>query len=193
MIALVYRMLYITAEIPALPKMIHDASKGDYGELMRMEGRRLSRTGNFSHGMYFSVQCSEEIAFATPESVATTAAAFPRLKRYFSGIVENTQKVFELCNAWGVRQPDPRENEAVQSTVPTLVLAGAYDPVTPPAWGELAASTISPSYVYTFANSGHAAISSSGCPARLVRAFLIDPSVAPDGSCVAGVAGPQFR
>lgn len=193
MIALVYRMLYITGEIPALPKMIADASRGDFGELMRMEGRRSSRMGNFSHGMYFSVQCSEEIAFATPESVATTAAAFPRLQRYFSGIVENTQKIFELCNAWGVRQPDPRENEPVQSTVPTLILAGAYDPITPPAWGELAASTITPSYVYTFANSGHAAISSSGCPARLIRAFLLNPSVAPDASCVAGVAGPQFR
>jgi pimeloyl-ACP methyl ester carboxylesterase len=34
------------------------------------------------------------------------------------------------------------ENKLIHSDIPTLVLAGEYDPVQPPAWGQPAASTL---------------------------------------------------
>ncbi len=193
MIALLYRTLYSTSELPNLPKLISDTSKGNYSELARLEAKRLTGNSNFSHGMYFSVQCNEEIAFATPESVAETTSAYPHLQRYFEGIFENTPLIFEFCQQWGVREVDPRENEPVVSEIPTLILAGAFDPITPPAWGEATGGNISPSYVYTFPNSGHAAISSSACPASIVKSFLADPYSYPQAQCLAQIGAPQFR
>lgn len=193
MIALLYRNLYSTSELPNLPKMISDTSKGNYGELIRLQAKRLIRNSNFSHGMYFSVQCNEEIAFASPESVNETRRAYPLLERYFEGIFENTELIFEFCHKWGVRAVDPRENEPVVSDIPTLILAGAFDPITPPAWAEATGGNISPSYVYTFANSGHAAISSSACPASIVKSFLANPNKYPQAQCVASIGAPAFR
>ena len=42
---------------------------------------------------------------------------------------------FALCDEWGLDPTDPIESIAVTSDVPALVLAGGYDPVTPPASG----------------------------------------------------------
>lgn len=193
LIAQLYRMFYISAQIPALPKMITDASKGNYDLLANTESVRLGREGHFSHGMYFSVQCSEEMPFATQAELDSTAAAYPRLQTYFRGILENTATSFSLCTAWGVRQPNPVENQPVRSAIPTLLLAGAYDPITPPAWAKLAASTLSTSYVYTFPNSGHAVIATGACPAGIIAGFLRTPTSAPNAACIAGLRGPRFQ
>jgi pimeloyl-ACP methyl ester carboxylesterase len=138
--------------------------------------------GEFSQGMYFAVQCSEEISFASLEDVRAAAANYPRLGNFFAGVMEFTEHVYALCDAFGISAPDPIENEAVHSSVPTLLLAGEYDPITPPVWAPLAAETLSTSYTYTFPGTGHAVISRGACPAGMIRAFLSNPHSAPDAS-----------
>lgn len=188
LVGLLFSMLYRTDVIPRLPRMIYNAWHGDYALLASLESQRLARQSSFSHGTYFSVQCSEEIPFAAPETVATSRAAYPRLSTFFSGIIENTPEIFRLCDAWGVDPPDPVENQPVRSAIPTLLLAGEYDPVTPPAWGKLAAQTLDNSFFYEFPVTGHAVVTRGTCPYGIIRAFLIDPRVAPDGSCAAALS-----
>jgi len=43
--------------------------------------------------------------------------------------------LFAACQVWNQTPPDPRENQPVTSEVPALVMAGEYDPITPPDWG----------------------------------------------------------
>jgi pimeloyl-ACP methyl ester carboxylesterase len=185
LINLVFHLLYDTQSIPSLPKMIYSAWNGDYSLLTTMQQRRLARASRrFSHGMYFSVECSEEIAFATPQEIKTSIATYPRLETFFAGIPENTSEIFTFCDTWGIHTPDPVENQPVRSDIPTLILAGEYDPITPPHWGRLAAETLDRSYVYEFSGTGHAVITRGACPQTLIRTFLDDPSHAPDSSCV---------
>jgi pimeloyl-ACP methyl ester carboxylesterase len=92
--------------------------------------------------------------------------------------------VYALCDSFGIDTPQPIENEPVQSDIPALLLAGEYDPITPPFWAPLAAETLSTSYVYQFSGTGHAVITRGACPQRLIRSFLDNPTSAPDGSCV---------
>lgn len=192
LISLLFGMLYNTDVIPQLPTLIYDTYQGNYALLTQLEARRLGRQGGFSHAMYFSVQCSEEIAFATPDEVYSTVAAFPRLSTFFSGILENTPSIFTLCSAWGVYPPDPIENEPVQSDIPTLLLTGEYDPITPPEWGHLAAQTLRTGFHYKFAGTGHAVVTRGACPYGMIQAFLNNPTVAPAGECAAALGGPPF-
>jgi pimeloyl-ACP methyl ester carboxylesterase len=186
LIDILFRTTYRTAELPGLPQFIYDIRNGEYATLARLESDRLGRMfgSKFSHGMYFAVQCSEEIPFAALEDVQAAAATYPRLGDFFAGVMEFTEHVYALCDAFGTGAPDPRENEPVQSALPTLLLAGEYDPITPPAWAPLAAETLSTSYTYTFPGTGHAVISRGACPVSMIRAFLSDPYRAPDASCI---------
>jgi pimeloyl-ACP methyl ester carboxylesterase len=185
LLSLMFRLLYDTRSIPSLPRMIYATRDGSYDLLTSMEQRRLGRTGGtFSHGMYFSVECGEEIAFTTVDDVLTTLNAYPRLRPFFEGIPENTPEIFRLCEGWGMHPPQPHENTPVASEVPTLILAGEYDPITPPAWGRMAAETLSRGYFYEFPGTGHAVISRGSCPQSLIRAFFDNPMQPPDGGCV---------
>lgn len=143
--------------------------------------------------MGFSVQCGEEIHFSTPGEFAAAAEAYPEIRSLFDGTVNLGEAVFTICEIWGAKEADPIENEPVASDIPTLVLAGEYDPVTPPSWGEMAAEGLSNSFYYQFPGVGHGASVSGGeCPLSIALAFLDDPTTEPDGSCIADMSGPAF-
>jgi pimeloyl-ACP methyl ester carboxylesterase len=73
--------------------------------------------------------------------------------------------------------------------VPALILQGGLDTVTPPSWSQEAATTLAHAHRFVFPGQGHVVIQqplsvSSGCPTQMVRAFLDDPALAPDGACI---------
>jgi pimeloyl-ACP methyl ester carboxylesterase len=84
-------------------------------------------------------------------------------------------------------------NEAVVSDVPALVLAGQFDPITPPEWGRLATETLSNSFFYEFPGMGHEIMTSNRCALQIGLHFLADPTVEPDSSCLEALSGPKFK
>ena len=72
-------------------------------------------------------------------------------------------------------------------------LSGQYDPITPPAWGQLAAETLSHSFFYEFPGIGHGVMRSNQCGLEIGLAFLDDPAAEPDTSCIDDLAGPEFK
>ena len=136
LIGFLFQSLYSTEIIPLLPKTISDASKGDLDALAFIEGIFLANLEFISTGMQFSVQCGEEVRFTTQKEIAAAAEAYPELRDSF------VSPIFTICQSWGAREADPIENERVSSDIPTLVLSGEYDPVTPPAWGQIVAEDL---------------------------------------------------
>jgi hypothetical protein len=90
-----------------------------------------------------------------------------------------------------VPETDPAVKEPLDSDIPTLVLAGELDPVTPPEYGELVAGYLSNGYFYEFPGVGHNIIIEE-CARQLAGAFLADPSQAPDVACIADMPGVVF-
>ena len=85
------------------------------------------------------------------------------------------------------------QKEPVRSSIPTLILQGEYDPVTPPANGMLAAQTLSKSYFFLFPGVGHGVSSPiSTCPDDIEQAFWVNPTEKPDASCINGMPEPFF-
>ena len=87
---------------------------------------------------------------------------------------------------------DAIESRAVMSAIPTLVLAGSYDPVTPPAWGKSTAAALENAYYYEFPHVGHGIMRSTACGLSIGLQFLDDPDSEPDTSCVATMPPPDF-
>lgn len=188
LMATLFQSLYSAEIIPILPQMITDTGAGDTQLLGLLISNNLTNQDFFSVGMYTSVQCHEEVGFDALENVVAEVDKYPQL----ADLLEDPAYDFLLCDLWDSGTADAMENEAVHSDIPTLIQAGEYDPITPPAWGTLAASTLSNSYFFEYPGLGHGAGISGDCPQGMLMAFLNDPTVAPDDSCIAGLGSPEF-
>jgi hypothetical protein len=99
---------------------------------------------------------------------------------------------FGICANWPVNEADPSVREPVVSDIPTLALAGEFDPVTPPEYAALVAGHLSNSFYFEFPGVGHSVTVSNACAQRIVAAFYRDPTAAPNASCVDDLPGVVF-
>ncbi|MDF1597109.1 MAG: alpha/beta hydrolase [Acidimicrobiia bacterium] len=192
LIGLLFQSLYSSRLIPTLPGLIDDVENGDYQSMELLLSNFFANLAFVSAGQTYSVQCREEVPFTDPAELELAGDFDPYIKRFVEAGVNTGPFVLEVCELWGVGAADPIENEPVESDIPTLVLAGEFDPITPPAWGRLAAETLSNATIFDFPGLGHGTSVSDPCALSIARAFLDDPSVEPDGSCIQEMAGPDF-
>jgi len=89
--------------------------------------------------------------------------------------------------------------DPVISDVPTLIVAGEFDPLTPPAWGERAAETLARSRVVSVRGEAHGPTQQwggDGCAMSLAGAFIDTPEATISASasefCVFERAAPQY-
>ena len=190
LVDVVFNGLYRPDVTQQLPRMIADVERGYYSEFLQ---GRLARffDRSTSRGMQASVQCSEEIPFS-PSYDALLAAAQGVQPQIAHGYILELASLYAICETWGVDSPDPRENEPVVSDIPTLILAGTFDPITPPVWGQLAAQTLTHWYYLEFPNAGHWVMRTGPCPIAVAAAFLNDPFAEPDTSCIQQSGTPTF-
>lgn len=171
-----------------MPRMIYQVRQGEYALLRQRLSLYFDTSGAL--GMSTSVQCAEEVPFNTAQDAysaaqgvqAQIAAFFPESVRY----------LFTVCQGWTGLAPDPRENQPVTSDIPALVLAGEFDPITPPAWGRMTAGHLSHAYFYEFPGNGHWVTRSSRCALSMALAFWEDPSAAPDAACLQSQSSLRF-
>jgi pimeloyl-ACP methyl ester carboxylesterase len=171
--------LYDPAVAASLPQMVHGISRGEYGILRQRLARYFQPTTAL--GMQMAVQCSEEFPFSTAQDAYAAAQGIqPQIAAFFP---QSVQPLFAACKEWTTTSPDPRENLPVHSDIPTLVLAGEGDPITPPEWGQMVAGDLSHAYFHEFPGDGHWVARSSHCAVQMALAFWDNPAVDPGSIC----------
>ncbi|MCB8922776.1 MAG: alpha/beta fold hydrolase [Ardenticatenaceae bacterium] len=173
-----------------MPLLIDQVAQGNV-ELLRpwlddeMNGRY--RDIAFAWGLYFAVNCQDDAGGVTAEMMAAQTAVYPQLDGYVRWARE-----LEICADWALPAAPPLLTDPLTSDIPTLILAGSYDPITPPGWGQAVAANLSHSYFYEFPSAGHNVDRDNPCAQQIKLAFLDDPTAVPDTSCMADVPGPSF-
>jgi pimeloyl-ACP methyl ester carboxylesterase len=170
-----------------VPFLVDQMDKRNVDALVPMVENGVPGLFGFSRGMMQSVECYEEAPFNPWEEIVAAARVRPVLLDYLP-IHFN----LAICDVWPSGQAGPIEDEPVHSDVPVLLLAGAYDPYTPPSWSAHAVETLSNGYVFVFPGLGHGPLGYSRCARDIAAAFWADPDTPPDGSCIAGMARPDF-
>jgi hypothetical protein len=183
--------LYQTDVIPVLPRIMYDASEGQYQLVSRILGVLLATQDSMSDGMRYSLDCSEEVSFTSQEAHQEAVAQFPELDGLFAETSSGPMS-FALCAGWDSGEAGPSENQPVTSEIPTLIMGGQFDPVTPPDWGRRAAETLPNSFFFEYPGEGHGTSPGTGCAAEMMTAFLNDPTTAPDDACMQEMGPPQF-
>lgn len=175
------------ALIPFVPLVAASIRNGDF-TLMSQATSLLTFNDSRSLGTFYSVNCAEEVnRTSAPEVFAARRTFRPEIAEALS---EGAR--LRICAGWGAAELSHSAATPVVSDVPTLILAGEYDPLTPPAYAWIAGRTLRNSRWFEFPGIGHAVEPTSPCGHAIVIDFLAAPALMPDTSCIAGMQPPAW-
>lgn len=174
-----FLFLYNGYYIARLPDAIYLLAEGNV-RFIQAELPNLLIDRTITTGMQFSVVCSEDADFTLDEAFSDDL--HPQVAEAFR--VDIPAIVQGGCAAWRMDDLGAFMDEPVSSDVPALILAGQFDPITPPAMGESLQAGFPNSYFYTYPGMGHGVIVGGVCPWLMMDAFITDPTQAPDASCI---------
>jgi pimeloyl-ACP methyl ester carboxylesterase len=157
---------YSALQASLLPALIHGAAHGRLRPLASQAVMSSRQIGDqLANGMQYSVICSEDEPFFTAANVDRAAMA-----KTFQG-TELVDALHEICKIWPRGPVDADLHSPLHSDIPTLLLSGEADPVTPPAGAERVAATLTHHRHLVLNGEGHGQFA-TGCVPRLMADFL---------------------
>ncbi|NOX28895.1 MAG: alpha/beta hydrolase [Actinobacteria bacterium] len=168
---LVFQSLYQTYASASWPRIISDLEAGNTASLDFL----ATQTGGIGTGddvgVYYSVQCRDEWAFTDeqPSDVVSAFAQADEISQGFWGL---------FCPSWGSGSAAPIEAYAITSDVPTLILAGEFDPVTPREGARDLQEQLNAEF-FEFASVGHGTLGFLACADTTATQFLTDLTLDP--------------
>lgn len=169
-----------------IPRILSRAAAGEVQPLAEYYLERTDWVGSSDEyaGYHYSVLCAEDVAVVSDELVSTaTADTFmgDRLIQAYRGV----------CAVWPDAELPADHWQPVRSDIPTLLLSGSRDPVTPPEGAELVSLGLTNSLSVVVPNGGH--VVWGPCLESLTVELLRTASVAAlDPSCVAAIPPTEF-
>jgi pimeloyl-ACP methyl ester carboxylesterase len=178
---------YSATQASLLPALVHQGAHGVLAPLAAQTIMSSRQVGDqLAAGMQYSVLCSEDAPFIAAADVDRGALA-----RTYQG-TDQIDAMLEICKLWPRGPMDADLHSPLHSDVPTLLLSGEADPVTPPADAERAARGLTVKRNLVLSGEGHGQLSVS-CVPRLMAAFLATAD--PDGldtTCLQGHSVEPF-
>ncbi len=181
-------ILYDTFSLPALPRAVDAFARGDEGPLLELLGSSSDFSLGSSDGMRNSAICREWSPILSRQDLERAHLGVG--SAFATALLPRQLALYDSCPFWPSGTLDLSERQPVESDVPTLILVGDLDPVTPIENAVLAASSLSNVQVIEFPSVGHAVVPTGVCPITKVLDFLIEPVLPLDTSCVAAEYGP---
>jgi len=165
----VAHLLYYPPTYPTLPAIIQSVHDGDGRHAGAAIGKILAGFASLDVGLSRAVECRDR-----PRYRASLPAGADQL---------DANQLYGECDGWAPLGPAPVL--PLGTKVPTLVLAGEFDPVTRPAASRHVAELIGPvAHWVGFPRVGHNVHEFSPCGAGIASAFIADPGHTPDTACV---------
>ena len=179
--------LYSPPAASMIPLLIEQAHAGDFEGLLALAlaGESAPAEARVSLGMFFSVVCAEDLPWIGDEELRSRALGT------FLG--DSTAAMWRrVCAFWPAGSVGADYHEPVRSEIPALALSGAFDPVTPPRWGDQLAEGLANVRHIVVPGAAHGT-SGAGCVPDLIAEFIRDGSAEglQDG-CVEELRRPPF-
>jgi pimeloyl-ACP methyl ester carboxylesterase len=166
-----------------LPRAIHRAATGgnlsDWGQIATAAATAAAGPDlGVSMGMSQSVQCADQAPFVNRQRARAVDAAHPEQRHVYL----KPAWWFDLCARWPTGPADRAGHTPVHSPIPTLIVTAQYDTGAPPAYGRLAAATLTRSHFTEFPGLAH--IPEGPCAESVEANFLHQPLQRPGTSCI---------
>jgi pimeloyl-ACP methyl ester carboxylesterase len=181
---------YMTGMIPQLPALIQAVDAGHEEALARLPGVLQGPGERFAWALGLSVFCSESPAI-TEEGIEF-AGLYPAYEEAVANLPWGPRAVLSVCDTWGMDRLGADINALATGPVPTLLISGEFDSITPAHSAAAVAGNLENSIEHTVPGAGHSAIENP-CALSIFLQFLNDPTTEPDASCLAEVPGVRFQ
>jgi pimeloyl-ACP methyl ester carboxylesterase len=183
-----FQALYDTMLVPVLPSVIVAVDSGDTSIIPLLVAESVPRIRGQADAMTLTFDCADNAGLA--EAVTADEALLREPSNRMSTAI--TMSYAPTCTEWSVPPTSERFNDPVVSPIPALVLAGSFDPSTPPAGTEAVAARLERATFALFPANGHGVTGFGECQTGMMQEFLADPTAPVDTSCVAGLIGPAW-
>ena len=189
--AFAYTLIMTSERVDAsgIPKMMADMARGDPGTVaaayLALRGPP-EFVGLQGDGLAMTVFCAEHANLTTEAAaLAKAKAALPGFPDRVLRVQPKQGRLFTECPSWNVGRADPAVSAPIVSDVPVLILEGAFDAATAPAWVDLITPDLKHAQVVVFPFTGHAVLGKSTCAPAIMAAFLDNPTKPVDHTCAA--------
>jgi len=188
--------LFASGDIDAALEVLEAEPVEGFRRVMSPRWGRSLDPGTDSTGKFYSVECREEHHVTDMDRIDAQLEALyeegvpePILVAMLSSVYS---PAVEVCPIWDSGAAHEDERAPLFSDVPSLLLAGRFDPITPPNWAEIAAANLTASTLIISPSLSHSSVLENACIDGLVAAFLNDPTVVLDTQCVVDLLPPAM-
>ena len=157
LVSLIWPMLYMPEASRMVPSLIDQAAHGNFAPLAATLSAAAVGEGDVALAQRFAVMCAEDMLNRTP-------ALNPRFQAL-------NDMFFAFCKDFPHGRVAPEFFQPTTSAIPTLLLSGSQDPVTPPSQATLASKTLSNSKHIVVTGVGHI-VSPHPCVRRIIAKFV---------------------
>jgi pimeloyl-ACP methyl ester carboxylesterase len=179
---MVFNTLYSPDLVATLPLNLHLAYADQ--NYLPLISQAYLLNADLNDGMFYAVACTEDAPLITVDEAEKRSQG--------SVFGDRTRSLVAVCEKWPKGTVSTTFREPLVSDVPTLILSGEADPITPPWHAEQVAAGLSNKLHLVFKGMGHGNFSSR-CATRLLTSFIETASVSGlDTDCVAVIAPPPF-
>ncbi|WP_460218616.1 alpha/beta fold hydrolase [Psychroserpens sp. MEBiC05023] len=184
---LIQQMLYDRRTISEAPSFIMAFKNEDSNAVIESIQAFASRLGIINVAAYWSVMTIDEGTFGNAKSLANDGQQHATLS---SGISLFTSDP-DVIKVWPSQNNKNKTMKAVASDVPTLLVSGDWDPITPPSNAENAAKSLRNANHVVFPNDGHCPMNQ--CFFSIAKSFLNHPRQNIDDSCTSATQSIRFN
>ncbi len=180
----IFSQLYSVEGRSLVPLIIHQAAKGNYAPFAGLTAASDNGMEMFV-GLTFNIVCNEDMP-----KVAADMFTVDANNQFFGDTSHFAWKV--ACPEWPQYRPSAEFYQPVTADIPTLIISGDLDPVTPPSNGDYSAKTIPNNKHIVMKNSSHTP-GSSACAIGIFSEFLTkkDPKNL-DETCLEDIPEESF-
>jgi pimeloyl-ACP methyl ester carboxylesterase len=168
-------LAYSPNTIAMVPLLVSEAIDGNYRPLAaQFQMTVMNMSEALALGMHNAVMCTEDAPFYNPEAFDNNA-----LSASFMGPVQ-IEALQAICSVWPAGPIDDDFKQPLSTDIPTLLLSGTADPITPPNYADMAARNLRKAWTINGTYQGHGQIA-VGCMPRIIERF-VDEQALVDGS-----------
>jgi pimeloyl-ACP methyl ester carboxylesterase len=164
LVTVVRLFAYSPVTAALLPLSLHQALTGHYAPLIAQSQLIAGELGRAigSH-MQLAVVCTEDVPLLKPDPDANDTLLG-------AGFVRDLQR---QCAGWPRGQMPTDFHQPLRTDIPTLILEGQYDPITPPRYGREVLAYLGDARLLIARGQGHY-VMGAGCMPQLVGRFIAD-------------------
>lgn len=154
--------LYTRMTHHLLPLVIQQTALGNYQPITGL----LASTNHgmeINNALYLNIVCNEDFPRITPEQ-------WQENQNIAINTATSSHALTQVCPIWPKYSVPPSFAQPVTAKIPTLILSGQFDPVTPPSYGEHVAQSLANSHHIIDQRAAHI-VNNNRCTSDILAEF----------------------